>query len=729
MKKVVLLFCTFLALTLNARANIILSDSFTYPDGDIFAAPGSPWVVHSGATPANVASGQLKITSANSADVNALLAGAPYTTNSAAVLYASFKVKPTALPTAIGAYFAHFKDTNSGAATGFGARIWVSISNVVDMVLLPASTVRFGIANGASGSVTNGQYPLDVTLNTTVTVVTRFVPATGQSTLWINPNAESDFSVTANDVGTVTRPNPIDVVAYAFRQNSGEGTLLIDDLRVGTTFADVAGPNNPPVISGIPNQSTGAGVPTGSIPFVIGDAETAASALTLSASSTNQSLVPTANIVFAGSGSNRTVTITPVSGQQGATTITLTVTDAGNLSSSTSFQLAVGLPSISDLPNQQTPEDTIFGPVPFSVSDRETPVANLTVSGKSSNQALVPDANITFGGSGSARTVTITPSAGQAGLATITITVSDGTVSSSDTFVLTVNPLLGILRSDDFDRPDGPLVQFDGLWLSNGGSGGAHAQEMQILGHRIQVTEDGSEDVSTEMPPNQPTTPSYSPASGTILYESMKVNFNRLPTAESGGYFAHFRDAGNNFRARIYVNPILATPGQYQLGIANQSTAVAGQLPDLLSTGTDYTIVVRYNVGTGESKLWLNPRNENSPGVAATDTPNVVPIEALSFRQNPGIGVVFIDDLKIGTAFSDVATVLIDYNLSIARSGTSITVSWPSAATADGYILESATTLSPADWQPAPETFSSAGGTDSVILTNPSGNRYFRLRK
>src|SRR3954463_14911346 len=141
MKKVVLLFCTFLALTIDARANIILSDSFTYPDGDIFGAPGSPWVVHSGTTPANVASGQLKITSGNSADVNALLAGSPYTTNSAAVLYASFKVKPTALPTAIGAYFAHFKDTNSGAATGFGARIWVSISNVVDMVLLPASTV------------------------------------------------------------------------------------------------------------------------------------------------------------------------------------------------------------------------------------------------------------------------------------------------------------------------------------------------------------------------------------------------------------------------------------------------------------------------------------------------------------------------------------------------------------------------------------------------------------
>ena len=48
----------------------------------------------------------------------------------------------------------------------------------------------------------------------------------------------------------------------------------------------------------------------------------------------------------------------------------------------------------------------------------------------SSNAALVPDANIVFGGSGANRTVTVTPLADVFGTATITVTVvSQGTPS------------------------------------------------------------------------------------------------------------------------------------------------------------------------------------------------------------------------------------------------------------------------------------------------------------
>src|ERR1051325_182455 len=111
------------------QASIVLSESFTYPDGDISTAPGSPWTVHSGTTPANISSNMLRINGGNSADVNALLAGGPYLSNSPAVLYASFIMQVVSQPGGAGAYFAHFKDTNTGAATGFGGRVWVSASN------------------------------------------------------------------------------------------------------------------------------------------------------------------------------------------------------------------------------------------------------------------------------------------------------------------------------------------------------------------------------------------------------------------------------------------------------------------------------------------------------------------------------------------------------------------------------------------------------------------------
>ena len=66
----------------------------------------------------------------------------------------------------------------------------------------------------------------------------------------------------------------------------------------------------------------------------------------------------------------------------------------------------------------------------------------LTVTASSSNTALVPNSNIVVSGTGTSRTVTVTPVANQTGTTTITVTGGDGTSTASDTFVVTVNPLL-----------------------------------------------------------------------------------------------------------------------------------------------------------------------------------------------------------------------------------------------------------------------------------------------
>jgi formylglycine-generating enzyme required for sulfatase activity len=98
--------------------------------------------------------------------------------------------------------------------------------------------------------------------------------------------------------------------------------------------------NTAPTISDIADQTITEGGNTGAIAFTVGDAQTAASSLTLSGSSSNTTLVPNANIVFGGSGANRTVTVTPASSQTGTATITLTVSD-GSLTSSDTFLLTV----------------------------------------------------------------------------------------------------------------------------------------------------------------------------------------------------------------------------------------------------------------------------------------------------------------------------------------------------------------------------------------------------
>jgi hypothetical protein len=95
-------------------------------------------------------------------------------------------------------------------------------------------------------------------------------------------------------------------------------------------------------------------------------------------------------------------------------------------------------PTITDIASRSIAVNTSTGAVPFTIGDTQTPPASLTLSKASSNPALVPVAGIVFGGSGANRTVTVTPAANQLGSATITVTVSDGTLTMSDTFVVTV---------------------------------------------------------------------------------------------------------------------------------------------------------------------------------------------------------------------------------------------------------------------------------------------------
>ena len=78
--------------------------------------------------------------------------------------------------------------------------------------------------------------------------------------------------------------------------------------------------NTAPTISSIANQNHHCGQFDRPAGVYGGDAQTSASSLTVSGSSSNPTLVPNANIVFGGSGASRTVTVTPASGQTGTAT-------------------------------------------------------------------------------------------------------------------------------------------------------------------------------------------------------------------------------------------------------------------------------------------------------------------------------------------------------------------------------------------------------------------------
>jgi hypothetical protein len=142
------------------------------------------------------------------------------------------------------------------------------------------------------------------------------------------------------------------------------------------------------------------------------------------------------------SGTAPDLTYTPNANFNGSDIITFKVNDGQLDSAPAAVSINVmpvnDAPTISEIPDQSIPKKSTTGPIAFTVGDVDNAADSLTVSATSSDQTLVPNGNITFGGSGANRTVTVTPADKRVGTTIITITVSDGIANASTSFTLTV---------------------------------------------------------------------------------------------------------------------------------------------------------------------------------------------------------------------------------------------------------------------------------------------------
>ncbi len=131
----------------------------------------------------------------------------------------------------------------------------------------------------------------------------------------------------------------------------------------------------------------------------------------------------------------------PVASVSDAGDYRVIVSNVAGSATSTIASLGVNSqPTISQIADQSLSEDSATPALAFTVGDAETAVGSLVVTAVSSNTSLVPFANIVLNGSGAERTVTVTPLANQSGSTVITITVSDGVVSTAEVFLLVVSP-------------------------------------------------------------------------------------------------------------------------------------------------------------------------------------------------------------------------------------------------------------------------------------------------
>jgi len=95
-------------------------------------------------------------------------------------------------------------------------------------------------------------------------------------------------------------------------------------------------------------------------------------------------------------------------------------------------------PTITDIADQVLNMNGTTGALAFRIGDAQTSASSLSLIRNSSNTTLIPLANITFGGSGSNRTVTVRPASNKSGYATVWVKVSDGKLTSYIGFVVSV---------------------------------------------------------------------------------------------------------------------------------------------------------------------------------------------------------------------------------------------------------------------------------------------------
>jgi gliding motility-associated-like protein len=113
------------------------------------------------------------------------------------------------------------------------------------------------------------------------------------------------------------------------------GTISIPNSDIYSTCAvapavyniKASSTNTPPQISGLADVTACPGAGPISVPFMVADIEQNPNVVTLSGTSSNQAIIPNANILFTGSGANREVSFTALPGQTGNVTITITAND------------------------------------------------------------------------------------------------------------------------------------------------------------------------------------------------------------------------------------------------------------------------------------------------------------------------------------------------------------------------------------------------------------------
>ncbi|MEY4386925.1 MAG: hypothetical protein RLY20_2208, partial [Verrucomicrobiota bacterium] len=381
--------------------------------------------------------------------------------------------------------------------------------------------------------------------------------------------------------------------------NGGSPIKIATNSETLTFYTITTG--NPPTIStindfSIGDQYSGATLGTTNF-FTVADPDESAGNLVMSAFSSNESVVSSNSIFFGGSGSSRYLIIT--NGLvAGTANITVTTTDSAGNPAQTYFKITVNqtAPSIVST-HTNTPLNTAVA-LPVSVTQPGLNSSLIAFSASSGNTTLVQNSGVVVSGTGTNRTVTVTPVTGQDGVAPIvmvatstnidTVLQTTNLITSTNRYCVMVLPATNVVFSDRFDYLISDITGFDPIstdtgdfWFSRAGAGGT---KVKVSSGVVQIL--SGPNVQSVIAPLKGGP--YLPGAGRIFTTTFKVQWISSPVGspDSGNVLALYDETSGSttgLRGRLSTTN---SPGGFRLRVQNSEAGDYVELPVDLASGT-----------------------------------------------------------------------------------------------------------------------------------------------
>lgn len=216
-----------------------------------------------------------------------------------------------------------------------------------------------------------------------------------------------------------------------------------------------------------------------------------------------------------------------------------------------------------------------------------------------------------------------------------------------------------IVTFDNFDYSDGPLVG-NGGWANHSGNPG----DLLVSGGQV-VVQHGV--------PSEDANLAFSSVVGEIYY-GIDFSVDSIETPDWGSdneYFAHFKDDGFGFAARLdVVGP--TDGGDFTVGISSDDSTADVLWATDLAFDTSYRAVVRYDQVSNVAELWIDASDQSDTSIVGDEDGNLGDtVLSFALRQSDSDNneTVRVDGLVVGTTFGDVVNVVVPEPTTFALGG------------------------------------------------------------